>query len=446
MSYSFAQLFELPWEEGGLSQRSPRPLLPPRRQAVATLRRFREIPPVSRAYSKIINGVVGMPLTVLPPDELKGDEESLELARHIKSSLLNPNDSLVACTWSSFVWQIVEDMLTHGQAIVEKLPPEEDVPFRLYAVNAGMVRINPKWDDRNPLDSPCFIDISLGQSRAKALYRDEAFLIRQRSTTYELNPPSPLEVAFELLASWLGISRLQQDTATDTTGSPRNLITVVGEEGVLLEKGDLAQFQSRFRNPPDASGAIVVSGNVNNIPLKPQDDRGMFLEYTDTVLRALGMALNMSPRDLNVVESDNRATAGVAADSTWQDAILPVARVIIEAINREVVDFFYPGFRLELSDKEPRGEAEEAKTALELYQGGGITLNEMRRRIGADPLGKEGDAFLGSCCEPHNQPVDQEKTVKEKETAAIAVPSQKQSSGDPSPPRQLSLWEQLLPP
>jgi len=96
-----------------------------------------------------------------------------------------------------------------------------------------------------------------------------------------------------------------------------------------------------------------------------------------------------------VQEHDNRATAGVAADLSYQDAVLPMALTIQENLQFEVVDFYEPGFLLQYSDTEPRSEREEFETAALLFEKGIITRNQALIRLGEAPLeGLEGQQYF----------------------------------------------------
>lgn len=97
----------------------------------------------------------------------------------------------------------------------------------------------------------------------------------------------------------------------------------------------------------------------------------------------------------NITEPDNRATAGVAADASFQDAILPYSLTMEEHWNDDVVDYYEPGFICKISDTEPRGEDEEATTAVKIFQGGISNRNESRARVGLPPVeGDAGEAFF----------------------------------------------------
>jgi hypothetical protein len=63
--------------------------------------------------------------------------------------------------------------------------------------------------------------------------------------------------------------------------------------------------------------------------------------------------------------------------------------------NDDVVDHYEPGFICKLSDTEPRGEDEEATTAVTIFQGGLSNRNESRARVGLPPVeGDAGEAFF----------------------------------------------------
>jgi len=98
----------------------------------------------------------------------------------------------------------------------------------------------------------------------------------------------------------------------------------------------------------------------------------------------------------NLKEHDNRATAGVAADSTFQFAILPVAKLLIERLGKDAVRFYYPGYELSFSDTEPRNQKEVAETSNILYKSGLITKNEARLSCGWSSLGPSGELFFGN--------------------------------------------------
>lgn len=95
----------------------------------------------------------------------------------------------------------------------------------------------------------------------------------------------------------------------------------------------------------------------------------------------------------SIKREDSYATADVAQSHSFQDAILPVAQIVIEDFNNQVVDYYYPGYTIQIADTEPRKELEEAQRAATLYKEGLITKNESRRMVG-EPLLEGCDTFF----------------------------------------------------
>lgn len=117
---------------------------------------------------------------------------------------------------------------------------------------------------------------------------------------------------------------------------------------------------------------------------------------------------------------DNRATSGAAADSSFADAVLPMALTIQEHLDLEVIKFYFPGYQLTYSDTEPRTEQQEAETAGSLFERKIITRNEARVRVGEDSLGAAGDKFFDGQVLNEVQNVDKTLTATmDKDSEAI---------------------------
>jgi hypothetical protein len=99
-------------------------------------------------------------------------------------------------------------------------------------------------------------------------------------------------------------------------------------------------------------------------------------------------------RYFTISEHDNRATAGFAADSTFADAVLPMALLLKEVFSLEVADFYEEGYIFDYIDTEPRSQSDEANTASMLFKNNIITRNESRLRVGAEAIYPLGDVFV----------------------------------------------------
>lgn len=86
----------------------------------------------------------------------------------------------------------------------------------------------------------------------------------------------------------------------------------------------------------------------------------------------------------------------MAQSHSFQDGILPIAQIIVDDFNNQVVDYYYPDYTLQIADTEPTKGIEEAQRAALLFQSGLITKNESRRMFGEPPLEGCDTFFDGS--------------------------------------------------
>lgn len=72
---------------------------------------------------------------------------------------------------------------------------------------------------------------------------------------------------------------------------------------------------------------------------------------------------------------------------TFQEAICPYIETLNRVLTDQVIGYFEPGFEFKIETSEPLSEKVTANLAISLYQGGSITLNQARRRIGVQKQG-----------------------------------------------------------
>lgn len=347
---------------------------------------------------------------VQPPEEKKKDEATQAQAQKIKDALRRPNVEQIN-SYTKFINAVVTDILVLNVAAIERQPQirKDTQPFWLWPVNANIIKVNPDWAPDNEGFVPRYYEAS-DEAEWVPLMNKDLFLIQKYTTTWEMNPPSPLEVAFMMIVSWLGLSDWQSTTTSKAT---QEYILDLGE----VTKVELDSFREFWKSDVQASGEVPIiagKGKAAVIKLGAASDEGLYLRYSDYLLKIIALSFSLSWRDMNITDAaDNRATAGVAADATFQDAILPMALMIQEHLQIEVIDLYTPGFKLKYNDTEPRNESEEAANANTLFAGGVITKNEARIRVNEEPLEQElGDRFFdGSANDPKIQ--EEEKAVQE---------------------------------
>lgn len=361
------------------------------RVSVKELRKFSRTIPARKAIRRVANGVLRMPWTILPPADMAEDDAAVEQAKRVKKALQRPNAE-DHNLYSKFIRALIHEMITIGYAAVERQPGTEDTqPFWLWAVNAENIRVNPDWTASQAGIIPRYYDFSAARGTRNAaipLFDQELFIIQPESTTYELVPPSPLEVAYRLIQAWMGTGDFQQST---TTQAVRDYIIVLKGAG----EDEVKAFRDYWQAEVEGTGNVPIVGGdgVEVVKLGAKNDEELYPKYTEYLLRLIAVAFDLATRDYNIVEPDNKATANVAADSTFQDAIMPMALVLQEHLQAEVIDLYAPGYELSITDSEKRSEQEEATTATMLYEKNVLTRNEARLRTGEESIGAIGDVF-----------------------------------------------------
>lgn len=328
-----------------------------------------------------------MPWTVSPPEEDKKKDSATELAKKIKHALKRPNREITHNTFGKLIKATIGDICTLSFAAIERQKGSEaSQPFWVWVADGAAIHLNPDWNPSIEMAVPKFFDYATGIR--KEIYSDNLFLIQDFANSYELTPPSVMEVAYNMIEAWLGISRFQ---FTTTTNAIREYMLILEE---VETQEELERFRTYWQTEVEGEGHIpILNGKVTVTKLGARNDEELYLRYNEYLLKMIALAFGMTSRDMNITDHDNRATAGVAADSSFQDASLPMANCLAEHINNELVDFYHPGFEFEYADTEPRSQKDEADTAKTLYDSKIISRNEARLRIGEEALEAGGDVF-----------------------------------------------------
>jgi hypothetical protein len=376
----------------------------------AQLRALAGTAPAQICLSHVIDGVAQMSIEVVPPDRLKNDPVARKVCKRISRSLKHSNMDEQS-TYKEFISAIITDLMVLGVSAIErKFQPLVNMSAPLdpveaerndilaqevwqWAVDPIRIHQNEEWTPQS-LSEPRYFDQGREGAHDKSkwtpLFLEDLYTIKQYSTTWG-RPPSPFEVVYDVIQSWLGLNTFQTNT---TSKARQEFLIDLGP----VSNDELKAFREFWETEVEQGGQAPILGTKGNgltvVKIGASSDEGLYLKYEEKILRLIALIFKLSPRDMNITEPDNRATAGISADASFQKAILPMATTLLDAFQSEIVDFYYPGYRLRFIDSEPRNEAEESATASDLYEKGIITLNEARIRCKQDRiLTPEGDKF-----------------------------------------------------
>jgi hypothetical protein len=355
---------------------------------IAQLRALADTPPAQACINHIVDGVIAMGFQILPPPELKQDPEAILIAKQIEKDLKKPNLEEQK-NWSSFVCAVVTDMLINNVAAIERqfvkaAPGKKSI--WLWAVDNERIEANLDWNPQNAERVPRYYDRGRAGSSKKdwvPLMDSQMFLVERYSNSYRKLPPSAVAITYLSMLNWLGLNEYQGQTTAKAHSE--NLIDL----GPTTDE-ELEAFRSYFKYQIMGRGETPIIGTKGSglkvVKIGASDDTGLYLKYEEKLLRAIALAFKLSARDVNLQEPDNKATAGIAADASFQKAIWPAHFTLIEAIQSEVLDITNPGYTIRAIDSEPRNEEGECATATKLFDSGIITRNEARARVGEDQL------------------------------------------------------------
>ncbi|NJR40562.1 MAG: hypothetical protein HC781_19175 [Leptolyngbyaceae cyanobacterium CSU_1_4] len=191
-----------------------RPISSTDRIKAPQLRRFSHVVLAFSAIKQITEGVLRMPWRVEPPADKKTNAAAIALAENATRSMRRPNAEATINTYRQLTSALIDDLLSLNYAVCERQPGEVERPFWLWTCDAAFIRLNPKWSPYVEGVVPKFLDYKQG-GHPRPLMAENAFLILNNVNSYELIPPSPLEVAYGFLDAWLGLADYQQKTTSE---------------------------------------------------------------------------------------------------------------------------------------------------------------------------------------------------------------------------------------
>lgn len=359
--------------------------------------------PVRKAISRIANGVSGMHWSIFPKSSIISSKKKNKMAMLIEENIIKLNSERVG-NYYSWVECLVTDLIVFNYTAVERREHFNDKNrfFDIWPACTKNIREDPTWTSDQAKTQIRFYDTGgLSDHRDwKGFLDSEMFITQKHYNSWDYVPLSTLEVAYGMIEMWLGITEQQQRT---TSKSFKRTILNLGER---ISQQELDAFRQYWQSSVVNTGEIpILSGSqLNTVDLGAKNDEELYIKYVEYLLKIIAITFGLTYRDMGLTDHDNRATAGVAADSTFADAILPYARIIESIINKEILDFFPStrGYYFEFTNKEPRNEQAEAQRAALLFNGKIITRDEARAMVGLDAI-DSGELFIDGS-DPKNMP------------------------------------------
>jgi HK97 family phage portal protein len=300
----------------------------------------------------------------------------------------NPSDSF-RVLWE----QVLEDLLVGGFGAIEmEATGDPERPFHLYPVDGATIQIDPQWNG-DPA-SPRYAQATgrLGKEGLVPLLDNELMYLRLNPRTHTPFGLGRLEVAFEIVSQFLAAHKYAGRLASNS----------VVQYALWLNEATPEQHDRLIRWWQDE---IEGTGKVPLLSCeqKPEvlrfaggTDADLRLQWQEFLITMIANAFELPPMLLGQHENVNRSTASEMADQAFQSAVVPVAKLLAEHITRDLFakKLEWREFEFCFNDLESRDDMEAVQIQTELLKAGVLTIAEVRKQRGLEPLPAVEDCVI----------------------------------------------------
>jgi HK97 family phage portal protein len=363
-----------PFRGGGVQNALPKP-------TAANLRRFAETPVARRAINCIKDRIACMDwrIEARPGAEVKGFSQKRVAA--LTRALETPNES---DSFRTMIEQVIEDVLVAGFGAAEiDLGPSE-MPVRIYPVDGASIQVNAQWSGR--ADDPRYAQVTgkMGKEGLVPLLDDELMYVRLNPRTHTVFGLGKMEVAFEAISNFLQAHRYAGRLASNS----------VVQYALWLNERTPEQHERLIRwwqDEVEGTGRVPVMSSEQKpevIRFAGGTDADLRLEWQQFLLTMIANAFDLPAMMLGVEADVNQSTASELADEAFQNAIVPLAKLIAEHLTRDVIvkKLGWSDLRFVWSNLESRDEQVELNMQLQMLAAGVMSVAEVRQQRGLPEL------------------------------------------------------------
>jgi HK97 family phage portal protein len=362
-----------PFRGGGVQNALPKP-------TAANLRRFAETPVARRAINCIKDRIACMDwrIEARPGAEVKGHAQ--RRIASLSRALETPNES---DSFRTMIEQVIEDVLVAGFGAAEIDLGPSDMPVRIYPVDGASIQVNAQWSGR--ADDPRYAQVTgkMGKEGLVPLLDDELMYVRLNPRTHTVFGLGKMEVAFEAISNFLQAHRYAGRLASNS----------VVQYALWLNERTPEQHERLIRwwqDEVEGTGRVPVLSSEAKpevIRFAGGTDADLRLEWQQFLLTMIANAFDLPPMVLGVTQDVNKSTAGELADEAFQNAIVPLAKLIAEHLTRDVIakKLGWSDLRFVWSDLENRNQQVDLNMQLQMLAAGVITVAEVRTQRGLSP-------------------------------------------------------------
>ncbi|MEO6925008.1 MAG: phage portal protein [Bryocella sp.] len=352
----------------------------------ANLRRLAETPVARRAINCVKDRVACMGWQVVPRQDAgsEGSEDRGERARSLRRALEMPNEG---DSFRTLIEAVIEDVLVGGFGAVEmEATGDMARPVKLYPVDGATIQVNADWKG-DPAEARYAQVRGLGNGNGTELRDDELMYVRLNPRTHTPFGLGKLEVAFETISQFLKAHRYAGKMASNSVMQ----YALWTSERTPEQQERLVRW---WQDEVEGSGRVPILNSAEKpevLKFSAGTDADLHLAWQEFLLVMVANAFDLPAMMLGVTHDVNRSTASELADEAFQNAVVPLAKLIAEHITRDVIGkrLGWDDLRFEFTDLESRDELREVQIQTELLRAGVVTVTEVRRMRGLGELPEE---------------------------------------------------------
>lgn len=350
----------------------------------ANLRRFAETPAARRAINCIKDKIACMEwrLEAKPDAGDENAETRAERARALRRAFETPNES---DSFRTFIEQVIEDVLVGGFGAAEvEVTSDAALPVRLYPVDGATIKINSHWN--GDANEPRYEQVTgrLGKDAVLPLLDSELMYVRLNPRTHTVFGLGKIEVAFETISQFLQAHRYAGRLAANSVVQ----YALWMQDRTPEQHERLIQW---WQDEVEGTGRVPVMSSET----APQvlrfgggTDADLRLQWQQFLLTMIANAFDLPAMLLGVSADVNRSTAAEFAEEAFNNAIVPLAKLIAEHLTRDVIAkrLGWDDLRFVWNELDSRDEATEVQIQLQLLNAGVLTREEVRTMRGLPAL------------------------------------------------------------
>ena len=365
-----------PFRTTGIQNALPKP-------TAANLRRFAETPVARRAINCIKDRIACMDWRIevrqSAGEDLAGDRGKRAEALTRAFEMPNESDS-----FRTMIEQVIEDTLVGGFGAAEIDTGDSDLPVRIYPVDGASIQVNGNWKG-NPSE-PRYAQVTgkLGKEALLPLRDDELMYVRLNSRSHTPFGLGKVEVAFESISHFLQSHRYAARLASNS----------VVQYALWLNERTPEQHERLIRwwqDEVEGSGRVPVLSSEQKpevLKFAAGTDADLRLEWQQFLLTMIANAFDLPAMLLGVSQDVNRSTAQEMSQLAFDNAVVPLAKLIADHLTRDVIvkRLGWEDLRFVWNELESRNELTEVQIQTELLRAGVLTVGEVRAMRGLPAL------------------------------------------------------------